>query len=87
MSTATTPYINVTEVEYLDGYRLRIAFNDGHVAVVDFEPFLRKSYHPDIKKYLDLALFRQWTVAHGNLHWNDFELIFPTSDLYAGHIS
>jgi hypothetical protein len=87
MSTATTPYINVTEVEYVGGYRLRIAFSDGHESVVDFEPFLRKSYHPDIQKYLDLGLFRRWTIDHGNLYWNDYDLIFPTSDLYAGHIS
>ena len=87
MNTATTPYINVTGIEYVGGYLLRIAFNDGHVSVVDFEPFLRKSYHPDIQKYLDLDLFRQWTIDHGNLYWNDYDLIFPTADLYAGHIS
>jgi hypothetical protein len=87
MNTATTPYINITEVEYVHGYKLRIAFNDGHESLVDFEPFLRKSYHPDIRKYLDLDLFRNWTIDYGNLQWNDFELIFPTSDLYAGYIS
>jgi len=87
MSTATTPYINITEVEYLDHYRLRIQFNDGHVSVVDFEPFLRKSYHPAIRKYLDLDLFCRWTLDHGNLYWNDYDLIFTTSDLYAGSIS
>ena len=75
MSTATTPYINVTEVEYAGGYRLRIQFNDGHVSTVDFEPFLRQSHHPDIQKYLDLDLFRRWTIDHGNLYWNDYDLI------------
>ncbi len=87
MSTATQHYISITTVHYVDGLRLRIAFDDGVERVVDFEPFLSKSLHPEIRKYRDKRRFRKFTVDRGHLHWNDYELIFPIADLYAGHIS
>ena len=87
MSTATEHHVKVTGAEYLDGYRLRIAFDDGVVRVVDFEPFLSKSQHPAIRKYLDIKLFLKWTFERGDIHWNDYDLIFPIADLYAGKIS
>ena len=87
MSTGTQHYINITEVEYLEGYRLRIAFDDGVQRVVDFEPFLSKSHHPAIRKYLDKRRFKKFTIDRGHLYWNDYDLIFPIADLYAGAIS
>ena len=87
MSTAAQHYISLTEVEYVDGYRLRVAFDDGVVQVVDFEPFLGKSHHPAIRRYLDKRQFKKFALDRGHLHWNDYDLIFPTADLYAGKIS
>jgi len=87
MSAVTEHYINVTTAEYLDGYRLRITFDDGVVRVVDFEPFLSKSHHPAIRRYLDKRRFKDFTIDHGHLFWNDYDLIFPIADLYAGEIS
>lgn len=87
MSASTQHYINITEVEYLEGYRLRVAFGDGVQRVVDFEPFLSKSHHPAIRKYLDKRRFKKFTIDRGHLHWNDYDLIFPIADLYAGEIS
>ena len=43
-------FVEVISAEYLDGYRLAIGFSDGHVQDVDFEPFLRRSLHPEISK-------------------------------------
>lgn len=87
MSTAKTEYFNVEQVEHAGAYKLRITFSDGHQSVVDFEPFLSKSYHPAIRRYLDQSLFLKWSIDYGDLHWNDFDLIFPLADLYAGEIS
>ena len=87
MSTTTEPYIQIAEVKYVDGHCLRIAFDDGVVRVVDFGPFLRKSLHPAIRRYLDMRHFKKFSVARGHLHWNDFDLVFPLADLYAGEIS
>jgi hypothetical protein len=86
MSTRTT-YLEITDVAHVGDYRLKITFNDGHVSVVDFEPFLSKSHHPAIRKYLEKKTFLKWTFEHGDVHWNDYDLIFPIADLYAGEIS
>ena len=87
MSTTKTEFLNVDRVEHVDAYKLRITFTDGHISVVDFEPFLSKSYHPAIRRYLDHSLFLKWSIDYGDLHWNDFDLVFPVADLYAGKIS
>ncbi len=74
--------IDIVDVGYLSEYHLNIHFSDGHNQVVDFGPFLKKSHHPEIRKYLEFANFMQFSVVDGNLDWNDFELCFPTADLY-----
>lgn len=87
MSTTANHYIQIALVEYVDGHRLRIAFADGVERIVDFGPFLRKSLHPAIRRYLDKRLFKKFSVDRGHLHWNDFDLVFPLTGLYAGEIT
>ena len=45
--------LKIDSAKYLSDYAIRIKFNDGNERVVDFKPFLLKSLHPAIKKYLD----------------------------------
>ena len=78
--------IDVISVAYLESYSLELTFSDGHVQVVDFEPFLKRSIHPEIRKYLDLALFKQFRLINGQLDWNDYDLCFSLEDLYNGII-
>src|SRR5438045_913342 len=81
------PYISVIDAKYIDGYRLQITFNDGKKRIVDFEDFLRKMPHPDIKKYLDLQNFKKFHIDYGDLMWGDFDMIFPIMTLYRGKIT
>jgi hypothetical protein len=78
--------IEIVSVVYVNGYKLEITFNDGHVQVVDFEPFLRGSLNPLIRKYLDPVQFQQFTVENGDLQWNDYDLCFPIADLYENRL-
>jgi hypothetical protein len=78
--------LKIEKAKYLSDFAIRIRFNDGTEQVVDFKPFLTKSLHPSIKKYLDEKLFATFQIIDGNLNWNDFEMIFPISDLYKGEI-
>lgn len=78
--------LKVDSAKYLSDYAIRIKFNDGIEKLVDFKPFLSKSLHPSIKKYLDENRFSNFSLTDGNLNWNDYELIFPISDLYNGRI-
>ena len=79
--------IAIKDAKYLDGYKLRLKFNDGKENVVDFGPFLRSARNPMTKKYQDLEQFKKFKVRRGDLDWNDMELCFPIADLYRGKIS
>ena len=78
--------LKIDSAKYLSDYVIRIKFNDGNEKIVDFKPFLSKSVHPAIKKYLDENKFSNFSLINGNLNWNDYDLIFPLSDLYSGKI-
>lgn len=86
MKAATTKYLEIVQAEYLSGYKIRLAFNDEMVRVMDFEPFLRKAMNPDITKYRQLRNFKKFHLHYGDLMWGDFEMIFPIMDLYEGNI-
>lgn len=79
--------IKLILAEYISGYKLRLNFNDGQENIVDFEPFLSKSLHPSIRKYLNLDNFKKFRIINGNLNWNDYDLIFPISNLKQGVIT
>jgi len=78
--------IEILGVKYVDGYKLALTFDDGKEVTADFKLFLEASSHPEIKKYLDLKLFKSFKVIDGDLDWNDFDLVFPIYDLYTNSI-
>lgn len=77
--------VSVQDVRYFGGCRLEIVFSDGHVQKIDFEPFLKQA-HPELRKYLDEKEFSRFTVEHGNLVWNDYEMYFSIEALYTGKL-
>jgi len=78
--------IEVIGTNYVGNYTIRIFFDDGSVKEVNFGSFLTNSNHPSIRKYLDENLFLQYKIINGNLNWNDYDMIFPISDLHQGRI-
>jgi len=78
--------LKIESARYLGDFAIRIQFNDGSNRLVDFKPFLMKSLHPSIKKYLNEEYFTKFQIVNGNLNWNDYDLIFPIWDLYKGKI-
>jgi hypothetical protein len=86
MNEVADQTISINVAQYVDGYKLQLLFNDGTKRLVDFEPFLSKSKHPDVRKYLNLNNFKSFSIVDGDLDWNDFELCFPIYDLYKGEI-
>jgi len=78
--------LKIDSAKYLSDFAIRIKFNDGNEKIVDFKPFLSKSLHPSIRKYLDENKFSNFSLTDGNLNWDDYDLIFPISDLYKGRI-
>ena len=78
--------IKIESALYQGDFAIRIQFQDGTDKLVYFKPFLTKSVHPSIKKYLKEKQFSNFMIVDGNLNWNDYDLIFPIWDLYQGKI-
>jgi hypothetical protein len=78
--------ISIEQAEYKGDYKIYFKFSDGMEQTIDFENFLRKAKNPITKKYLDKGLFRSFTIKHGDIMWNDYEMCFPIWDLHEGKI-
>lgn len=79
--------VNVADARWLSEYLLEISFSDGFSRQVDFEPFLTESGLPDVRKYLDVEMFKAFSISFGNLVWNDYDMCFSVEDLYSGAIN
>lgn len=78
--------VDIVAAHYVEDYLIHLVFSDGKERIVDFEPFLSSSLNPMIRRYLDLELFKSFTLEYGDLQWNDYDLCFPIADLYEGNI-
>ena len=81
-SDLSTKEIKIIEAKYLSDFIIEVEFSDGLCKSIDFKPFLSKSLHPSITKYLDEDRFSNFKLIDGNLNWNNYDLIFPVWDLY-----
>ena len=86
MKRQLTNYLEITEAEYVSGYKIRLKFSDDTSRIMDFEPFLRKASNPDLNQYRQWKKFKQFRLHYGDLMWGDYEMIFPITDLYRGEI-
>ena len=86
MNTVATRYIKMTAVRYLKNYQIEFEFDDQTKKIIDFEGFLKQAKNPMLKKYLDLTVFKNFTLRDGDIDWNDYELCFPIADIYEGHL-
>lgn len=79
--------LEITDAKYLGDFKLAITFSDGKKHNVDFAPFLKRSQHPEVQKYLNQKEFTRYSIKDGELMWGDFDLIFPIADLYENQLS
>ena len=86
MTLAEGTGIDIVRVAQVSDFKLQLCFSDGVERVIDFEPFLRASRNPLIRAYLDPQKFANFTLAYGNLIWDDYGLYFPIADLYENNI-
>lgn len=77
----------VTKAEYVEGYTIRVSFNDGTEQVIDFtRPFKRlKGYYA---QYREPEAFQSFTIDMGNLVWGEnWDVEFPIWSLYTGSVA
>lgn len=80
--------VDVISADYQSSYLLKVNFNDGSSKIVDFESFLKKHSHPQYNKYKEIENFQKFKIESGNVVWGEnWDLIFPVSQLYKGKIS
>jgi hypothetical protein len=79
-------HLEVNSAEYVGDFTLLIGFNDGCTQKVSFKSFLKKTLHPEIKKYYKESNFKKYKIVDGNINWNDYDMIFPVEDLYEGKV-
>jgi hypothetical protein len=65
---------HVIRADYVSGHRIRVAFDDGVVGTVDFEPWLEGPVFEPLK---DPAYFRQFFIEGGTVTWPNGADIAP----------
>lgn len=78
--------VSINKAEYLEGYKIRFSFSDGTEQLIDFFNFLNTAKNSMTRKYLDIQLFKKFSIEYGDIVWNDYELCFPIWDIYQGEI-
>jgi hypothetical protein len=78
--------IHIVAAKQVGAYGIHLAFDDGSEQLVDFQPFLSRSPHPEIRKWLSPEKFSSFHIEYGELLWGDYELCFPVIDLYCNQL-
>ncbi|MBK7381935.1 MAG: DUF2442 domain-containing protein [Flavobacteriales bacterium] len=80
--------VRIKKAEYLGDYAIRFMFSDGHVAAIDFHPWLSAAgQNPMNSQYLDVTRFRKFKLHRNvDVYWDDWEMCFRFETLYAGKL-
>ncbi len=67
--------VGLTEVQYVDGYRVRVKFNDGREGFVDLRDTIFSGSGPMILPLRDLGFFKRFRVDLDTIVWeNGYDL-------------
>lgn len=84
------PYnTSVRHTRYVDDYRIRFEFSNGHATEIDFHSFLTQpGQNPMVTQFLDITRFKKFIIdGRADIIWGDWEMSFPFASLYAGDLS
>ena len=60
--------LKITNAKYLDGYKIRLTFNDGKVKIVDFEKLLWGEVFEPLK---DIDKFKKFRLNPFTIEWEN----------------
>ena len=60
--------IKATEAKYIDGYRIRLKFNDGKEKTIDFQSLLRGEVFEPLK---DIQTFKSFKLNPFTIEWTN----------------
>ena len=87
MKVIDETFLSIQSASHVDGYKIKLSFENGVVRTVDFFEFLEKSKNPHIRQYLNMEKFKAFSIDNGDIQWNDYDLCFPIHQLYEGKIN
>ena len=61
-------FIEVIKADYLDGYRVKLLFNNGETRIVDLSQSLNGSVFAPLK---DLEFFKRFTIKFNTIEWEN----------------
>lgn len=61
-------FIEVTKVEYLDGYRVKLLFNNGETKIVDLSQSLNGTVFAPLK---DIEFFKRFEIKFNTIEWEN----------------
>ena len=61
-------FIEVVKAEYLDGYRVKLLFNNGETKVVDLAQSLNGSVFAPLK---DIGYFKNFSIKFNTIEWEN----------------
>ena len=61
-------FIEVTKAEYLDGYRIKLLFNNGETRIVDLSQSLNGTVFASLK---DIEFFKRFTIKFNTIEWEN----------------
>ena len=68
--------LHVTKAEYLDGFKIKIAFNDGVEKIVDLYSYIKSKRHPFFQPLKNIDNFKKFNVQK-TLVWDSGADIAP----------
>lgn len=61
-------FLEVTHAEYLEGYKLRLTFNNGEIKVVDLSSSLDGEVFAPLK---DIEYFKRFSIKFNTVEWEN----------------
>ena len=61
-------FIEITKAEYLEGYNLRIHFNNGKIRIADLEASLEGPIFESLK---NIEEFRRFSIPYNTIQWEN----------------
>ena len=61
-------FIEITKAEYLEGYNLRIHFNNGEIRIADLEASLEGPICDSLK---NIEEFRRFSIPYNTIQWEN----------------
>ncbi len=68
--------LNIIEANYLDGFRVKLLFNDGLKRIVDLQNYMHSKKHPFFKSLKNVEEFKKFKL-HKTLIWDTGADIAP----------